>query len=90
MNLPLAVGFGWLVRLIWKPAFGYAVVFGYLLTNVLGFVMMHHGLRRLAAAAQKPEVRREFKKDLLISLLYTLLIVLLIKLKIIQPLEDYF
>ena len=90
VNLPLALAFGWVVSLPYKPAFGLGVIVGYWLTNLLGFVMMHHGLRRIAASAQKPEVRRDFKRDLVISLLYTLVIVLLIKLKILQPLTDYF
>ena len=40
INVPLAVGFAWLVSLVYKPAFEVAVIVGYWLTNVLGFVLL--------------------------------------------------
>lgn len=91
VNLPLALAFAWLVSLICAPAFGAAVVIGYWLTNVLGFVLMHKGAQRLLSnQAQKPYSRRDLLRDLLISLLYTALILVLLKLKILQPIRDYF
>lgn len=89
VNLPLAVGFGWLVSLFYKPAFGAGVILGYWLTNVLGFVLMHRGLADLRTGEKKAAVKSELKKDLLISLAYTGLIFLLLQLKILKPLEDY-
>jgi hypothetical protein len=90
VNVPLAVGFGWLVALIYKPAFEPAVIIGYWLTNVLGFVLMHKGAAKLLAH-ESPESapRRRLLQDIGISVLYTLLIVLLVKFKVVQPISDY-
>jgi hypothetical protein len=90
VNLPLALAFAWVVSLFYPPAFGTAVVIGYWLTNVLGFVLMQKGGWKLMSNQPKPYSRRELFKDVLISLLYTLLIVALLKLKILQPVPEYF
>jgi hypothetical protein len=90
VNVPLAVGFGWLVSLVYRPAFEPAVVVGYWLTNVLGFVLLHKGAQHLLARADRlPYSRRALLRDLAISLVYTGLIILLIRLKIVQPITDY-
>ena len=52
VNVPLAVGFAWLVSLIHPSAFTTAAVIGYWLTNVLGFVLMHLGARRALGALE--------------------------------------
>ena len=91
INVPLAVGFAWLVSLVYKPAFEVAVIVGYWLTNVLGFVLLHKGAQDLLAREQRePYSRRALFKDLLVALLYTGLIVVLIKLGVLQPITDYF
>jgi hypothetical protein len=90
VNLPLAVGFGWLVSMVYHPAFEAAVIIGYWLTNVLGFFLMHKGVRALLAETDQPALRREIQKDLLISLAYTGLIVGLLKLKVLQPFAEYY
>jgi len=91
VNLPLAVAFGWLIALIYKPAFEPAVVVGYWLTNVAGLILMHKGVGR---ALSKGETRgyswRHFARDLAISVGYTLLIVILIKARVLQPISNYF
>ena len=90
VNVPLAVGFAWLVSFVYKPAFAPSVVVGYWLTNVLGFVLMHKGGQKLLSRQEIGKyTRRELFKDVVISLLYTLLILLLVKLKILQPIKDY-
>ncbi|MGH7973313.1 MAG: hypothetical protein ACREIC_31730, partial [Limisphaerales bacterium] len=40
VNVPLALVFAWFVSAFYKPAFSAAVVVGYWLTNVLGFILM--------------------------------------------------
>ncbi len=91
VNVPLAIGFGWLVGLVWRPAFEPAVIVGYWLTNVLGFVLMHHGARlTLSPERPRPYSRRELGRDLLISLFYTLLILVLMLLGVVRPVENYF
>ncbi len=93
VNVPLAVGFGWLVALIYRPAFDGAVIVGYWLTNVLGLILLHKGAQRMLVEQGrelKRYSRRDLIKDVAISVLYTLLILLLVKLKIVHPLTDYF
>jgi hypothetical protein len=91
INLPLAVGFGWLVALAYPPAFEPAVIVGYWLTNVLGFILMHKGAQKALNHGEYVRYsRRDLVKDVAISLLYTALIVALLKLKILQPVTGYF
>ncbi len=90
VNVPLAVGFGWVVSLFYKPAFNVAVVVGYWLTNVLGLILMHKGVAAAVSGASRPYSRKMLLKDLIVSLLYTGLIVLLIRWKVLQPVTDYF
>jgi len=87
VNVPLALAFGWVVALIYRPAFETAVIFGYWLTNLLGFVLLHKGAQRMLSKEETftRYSRRDLFRDLAISLLYTLLIVLLVKLKFVQP-----
>ena len=92
VNLPLAVGFAWLVSLLatksWKETvFDVSVIVGYWLTNVLGLVLMHKGAKQLI---DREAAGGSLKKDLLVSLLYTALIVLFIKCGILKPIEGYF
>ena len=90
VNLPLAVAFGWIVGLVYKPAFQPAVVVGYWLTNVAGLILMHKGLSQAFAENQPKYTWRVLVKDLAISLAYTALIVILVRLKVLQPFSDYF
>jgi hypothetical protein len=84
INIPLALGFGWLIALVYKPAFQAAVVVGYWLTNVLGFFLMHKGAQRIRSE-MRPYSKRDFLRDLLTSFAYTILILLLLRLKILEP-----
>ena len=90
VNLPLALGFGWIVARFHKPAFGPAVVAGYWLTNVLGLILLHKGMQKAMGGEHKRYTTREFVKDVAISLAYTAVIVTLVRWKILQPLENYF
>jgi hypothetical protein len=90
VNLPLALAFGWLIALFYKPAFEPAVVFGYWLTNVLGFVLMHKGGRKILSSDQREYSRRDLFRDVLVSLAYTLFIIALLKGGILKPVENYF
>jgi len=87
VNLPLAVAFGWLVALVYRPAFETAVIIGYWLTNLLGFVLLHKGAQKMLSKEGKltSYSRRDLFRDFAISLLYTLLLVALVELKFVQP-----
>ena len=91
VNVPLAVAFGWLVSLVYRPAFEAAVIVGYWLTNILGFVLMQKGAQRIVSdQPPRPYSRRDLFRDFGISLLYTALILTLVKLGWIQLVTDYF
>jgi hypothetical protein len=89
INLPLALGFAWAVSWFYRPAFELSLVVGYWLTNVLGFLLMHKGAQRFASGQPKAYSRRDFAKDVGVSLLYTGLILILLKWKILAPLSEY-
>jgi len=90
VNLPLALAFAWLVSLFHPPAFEAAVIVGYWLTNVLGFVLLHKGAQRVLSDRPAKYSRRDLLKDVGISLLYTAVIVALIKLGVLKPITKYF
>jgi hypothetical protein len=97
VNFPLALLFAWLVGLVYKPAavaqspsFDAAVILGYWLTNIAGFVLMHKGAQQVLSKEPKKYSRRDLLKDVTISLLYTALIVILLKTGILKPISAYF
>lgn len=95
VNLPLALAFAWLVSALCPPAwreavFNGALVVGYWLTNVLGFVLMHKGARQVLAGDEAKPVKAELKTDLLVSLAYTVVILALIKFGVLKPIQAYF
>ncbi|HWX20378.1 MAG TPA: hypothetical protein VN578_10810 [Candidatus Binatia bacterium] len=90
VNLPLALAFAWVVSLFYEPAFKPAVVLGYWLTNIIGFILLHKGGQQMLTKDPKGYSRRDLMRDVGISLLYTALIVILLKLGVLKPLQDYF
>ena len=91
VNLPLAAAFAWVVSLFYRPAFGVALIIGYWLTNVLGLVLMHHGVEKVVSRREAlPYSRRDLLRYGVVSLLYTALILFLLHLKVLQPFTDYF
>ncbi len=90
VNFPLALAFAWLVSELYKPAFAAALVVGYWLTNILGFILMHTGGRQMLSEKQGRYSWRNLARDVGISLLYTALIVALVALGILKPLRSYF
>lgn len=97
VNLPLALVFAWCVGLVYRPAaqpnstaFNAAVILGYWLTNLLGFILLHKGAQQALSKEEKKYSRRELVKDLIVSIAYTALIVILIKLGVLKPIAGYF
>jgi uncharacterized membrane protein HdeD (DUF308 family) len=95
VNLPLAVGFAWLVSYPFpvsqqETVFPAAAVTGYWLTNLLGFILLHHGTAQLAAAKTERPKKSRWQRDLLISLAYTGLIVVLLWTGVLKPIAEYF
>jgi hypothetical protein len=90
VNVPLALAFGWILARFYRPAFEPGVIVGYWLTNILGLVLLHKGAQQVAGERERKYTRRDFVKDVAVSVAYTLLIVLLLRLKILQPFQNYF
>lgn len=90
VNLPLALAFAWIVSAIYKPIFAAALIVGYWLTNVLGFVLMHKGAQQFLSEKSLPYSRREILKDVAVSLAYTVVIVILVKAGVLKPIQGYF
>ena len=91
VNLPLALGFGWVVALLYKPAFEVAVIIGYWLTNIIGMLLLHKGVQRTVnPEASLSYTKRQLFSDFAISIAYTFLIIVLIKVGIFKPLTSYF
>ena len=90
VNVPIALAFAWVVSLFYQKAFAPSLVIGYWLSNVLGFVLMHKGAQKMLSEKDRRYSRRDFFRDVGISLLYTALIVALVKYGVLKPVQDYF
>ena len=89
VNVPLALAFAWLVSWFYKPAFAAALVVGYWLTNVVGFILLHKGAQQAWSEQRGRYSWRDFGRDVGISLLYTALIVGLVKFGVLKPIQSY-
>jgi hypothetical protein len=90
VNIPLAVGFAWVVSLIYKPAFEASLILGYLLTNMLGFVLMHFGARKVLANPADPPKRHRWLADIAVAAGYTAIVVILVRVGVLKPIQNYF
>jgi hypothetical protein len=88
VNWPIALVFAWIISWFWKPAFTASLIFGYWLTNLLGFVLMQKGGAKIISEKDVPYSRKLLYRDLAISVLYTLLILALVKMDVIGPIQD--
>jgi hypothetical protein len=73
VNVPIAYGFAWLFGLLFKPLFLPLFFVGYILTNILGLVMLHHGMR----GVWKKDIL-DVKKLIWLAIAYTILVVALV------------
>ena len=94
VNLPIALVFAWLASApfggeLKAKVFQVALVVGYWLTNVLGFVLMHKGAIQVVER-ESASTSSNLRREILISLAYTLLIVVLIKFGVLKPFAAYF
>ena len=79
VNMPLAylfaLPFGYISESLFLPA----IIIGYWITNVVGFMMMHRGYHDLTTTKTSKHTRQELKKDILISIVYTIAVVAFVK-----------
>ena len=87
VNFPLAFGFAWVVGrfidiflVVHEWLFVSLFVFGYFLSNLAGFVMIHYSIFYV-----RGKQIHSFKKQLSISLIYSLVIILFFGLDICNP-----
>lgn len=87
INFPIAYICACAVNLIFKGVFLEVFIVSYWLTNVLGFMLLQKGLEGTLknSKEKKKYSRKDFLRDVLLSIAYTLLIVMLVKSGIIKP-----
>ena len=90
INIPLAYVFALPFGLISKNLFLPAMVLGYWITNVSGFLLLHLGVTDLVSRKRNSSTKKAWIKSIVISLIYTLLIIILIKLGWLRLPEEYF
>lgn len=90
INIPLAYGFASLFGFISKELFLPAMIVGYWITNVVGFILLHYGVKGLALKKEKKYTQKDLFKAFLISLFYTALVVAFVHLGILKLPLDYF
>lgn len=90
VNVPLAVAFATVVSLFGSELFIPAMIVGYWLTNVAGFVLLHVGAETALSGTRPKYTRRRLLRDLLLSVGYTLLVVCLLSLDIVSLPVDLF
>lgn len=90
LNIPLAYGFAFLFGLLTEKLFYPMLVIGYWLTNIIGFMLMHRGVKGFINKGKKAYTKNELVKDIIFSLLYTLVIVFFIKIGWLKFPTEYF
>jgi len=79
VNVPIAYGFAYLLSLASKDLFLPCFFIGYLLTNVIGFMMMHKG----AGYFLKKESKIGITEGIVLSVFYIIVVILLMLFNII-------
>jgi hypothetical protein len=90
VNIPLAYIFAIPFGMISKVLFIPMMILGYWITNVVGFMMMHHGLKDLTLKETKKRTQKELVKELIMSSIYTLTVVLFVLMGWIKFPMEYF
>jgi hypothetical protein len=86
INIPLAYLFSFPFSLLSEALFLPSFVFGYWLTNLLGFLLMHWGGERLF---YKERVSISVKRSLYISLIYSIIVITMVLLGWLAPPTEY-
>jgi Na+/proline symporter len=89
VNIPLAYLFALPFGLIHKKIFLPAMIVGYWLTNIIGFILMHHGVRQIMTDAKQKSFKTELIKNGIISLVYTAIIIFCIQMGWLKFLPEY-
>ena len=91
VNIPIAYAFGALFGLVSEDLFLPAMVAGYWITNILGFVLMHRGAADILSKKGKTGYsRRQLATDLCVSIAYTMIVVSLVMAGFLRLPAEYF
>ncbi|KQC14270.1 MAG: hypothetical protein APR56_04160 [Methanosaeta sp. SDB] len=91
VNIPLAYAFGALFGLVSEDLFLPAMVIGYWITNILGFVLMHRGIKEVLSKKRDSGYSRgDMIKDLTVSIVYTVMVVVLAAAGFLRLPSEYF
>ena len=66
------------------------MILGYWLTNIMGLIMLHRGIKNIVAKNEKKYPKKQLIKDLVISLIYTTAVVVLVKIGLLKFPIEYF
>ncbi|MFW2372990.1 MAG: hypothetical protein ACN4GM_07700 [Gammaproteobacteria bacterium] len=86
INVPLAYLFSWPFSLIHEQLFVPAFVFGYWLSNLLGFLMLHFGGSGLL---QKQQSHFNIKQSIIVSIIYSVIMIAIVMLGWLAPPTEY-
>jgi len=90
LNIPLAYLFGSFFGLFTKKLFLPTFVLGYWLTNIAGFILMHHGMTKVVKSESSQYSKNDLLKDFIWSILYTVIVIILVKLGWLKFPLEYF
>jgi hypothetical protein len=91
VNIPIAYAFGALFGLVSEDLFLPAMVAGYWITNILGFVLMHRGAKVIVSKKKVVGYsKRELVTDLAISAVYTIIVAILVVTGVLRLPAEYF
>ena len=91
VNIPIAYAFGALFGLVSEDLFLPAMVAGYWITNILGFVLMHRGIKDVLSKKKDTGYSRgDMIKDLCVSAVYTVIVVALASAGFLRLPAEYF
>jgi hypothetical protein len=90
VNIPLAYLFAIPFGFISEKYFLPAMIVGYWITNIVGFILLHYGLVGMFQKEKKKYSRTQLLKDFLISIVYTIIVVLLVHFEILRLPTEYF
>jgi len=76
-NIPIAYAFSWLTSFLIKDIFLESMIFFYWVTNILGMLMMHFGIKGMVEKKSRL-TKKDLLINILVSIVYTLVIYLLV------------
>jgi len=90
INIPLAYVFALPFGFVSKNLFLPAMIVGYWITNIIGFILMHHGVVGLLSKETKKYTRKELMKDIIVSIIYTIIVAIFVLMGWLKFPTEYF